>query len=91
MRIKTKFVAVNVLVVAVTLLAKAVAKAEEELGSVSGIINFNCILRTLELNNRKLTEEHAKIFAKLPTIGFSPYGEQYIGHINQTATMLVFG
>ncbi len=68
----------------------AVKQAAEELGKVSGIINFNCILRTLELKQKNLTQEYGDIFKAIPTIGFSTYGEQYIGHINQTATMLVF-
>lgn len=70
--------------------AQALAKAKAELGGISGVINFNCILRTLELNQKKLTEQYGALFADVPTIGFSTYGEQYIGHINQTATMLVF-
>jgi hypothetical protein len=69
---------------------KALAEAKKELGGVSGVINFNCILRTLELEQKKLTSEYGTLFTDIPTIGFSTYGEQYIGHINQTATMLVF-
>ncbi len=57
---------------------------------ISGVVNFNCILRTLELGQKGLTEDYGKVFEKVPTVGFSTYGEQYIGHINQTATMLVF-
>jgi hypothetical protein len=68
----------------------AVKQAIEELGKVSGIINFNCILRTLELKEKNLAKEYGDVFLDIPTIGFSTYGEQYIGHINQTATMLVF-
>ncbi len=61
-----------------------------ELRRISGIINFNCILRTLELEKNGMTEAYANVFADIPTIGFSTYGEEFIGHINQTATMLVF-
>lgn len=68
----------------------AVEQAKAELGGISGIINFNCILRTLELRQNNLSQSYGELFASLPTIGFSTYGEQYIGHINQTATMLVF-
>lgn len=57
---------------------------------ISGIINFNCILRTLGLEKMGQTDEYGKIFEDIPTIGFSTYGEEFIGHINQTATMLVF-
>jgi len=26
----------------------------------------------------------------IPAVGFSTYGEQYLGHVNQTSTILVF-
>ncbi len=70
---------------------KAVSDKAMEMGSINAIINFNCILRTLDLEKKGLTQDYADIFLKIPTIGFSTYGEAYIGHINQTATMLVFG
>ncbi|QTA81401.1 FIST domain-containing protein [Desulfonema limicola] len=69
---------------------KVLEKKKKEIGNFSALINFNCILRTLELENKGQTEAYGKLFAGIPTIGFSTYGEQYIGHINQTATMLVF-
>lgn len=52
-----------------------------------GLMVFNCILRTLELKDQGKTEAFGKLFAK-PSVGFSTYGEAYIGHINQTATIL---
>ncbi|MEA3221985.1 MAG: FIST N-terminal domain-containing protein [Thermodesulfobacteriota bacterium] len=61
-----------------------------EIGSISGIINFHCILRTLELEEKGQVDDYAKIFSDIPTVGFSTYGEEYIGHVNQTSTMLVF-
>jgi hypothetical protein len=69
---------------------RALAEAGKEREGISAIINFNCILRTLELRQRGLTGTYGDIFAGIPTIGFSTYGEQYIGHVNQTATMLLF-
>ncbi len=70
---------------------KAVMDKGREMGGIGAIINFNCILRTLDLEKKGLTQAYADIFSKIPTIGFSTYGEAFIGHINQTATMLVFG
>ena len=58
-------------------------------GKVSAIINFHCILRTLQLENEGLCEQYSKVFSNIPTIGFSTYGEEFIGHMNQTSTMLV--
>jgi Uncharacterized conserved protein len=55
----------------------------------AGVINFHCILRTLELEEKKQTEAYGKVFEKVPTVGFSTYGEQYLGHINQTSTILI--
>lgn len=69
---------------------KALEENEREHGKIAGIINFNCILRTLDLKGQKRTDEYGKLFERIPTVGFSTYGESYIGHINQTATMLVF-
>ena len=57
---------------------------------VSGMLNFHCILRTLELKSKHQTEAYGRLFSDIPTIGFSTYGEAYLGHINQTSTMLLF-
>jgi hypothetical protein len=56
----------------------------------SAILDFDCILRTLELRQKGQCDRYGSLFAKTPTVGFSTYGEEYIGHINQTSTMLVF-
>jgi hypothetical protein len=69
---------------------KAIEAKAHQLGGLAGIINFHCILRTLDLEYKNLTEAYGRLFSDTPTIGFSTYGEQYIGHINQTSTMLVF-
>jgi hypothetical protein len=69
---------------------QAVEKKAKELGTISGIINFQCILRTLELEQKNQTEEYGRIFSEIPTVGFSTYGEDFIGHVNQTSTMLFF-
>ncbi len=70
--------------------AQALGRARNDLGGLSGLINFNCILRTMELDSRHQCATYGSLFAEVPTIGFSTYGEQFIGHINQTATMLAF-
>ncbi len=57
--------------------------------SPSGLLVFNCVLRKLELEQNNQGSEYAKIFENVPTIGFHTYGESYIGHVNQTATMLL--
>ena len=68
----------------------ALERKKMELGRISAIINFHCILRTLELEQKHQTDEYGRIFAGIPTIGFSTYGEEFIGHINQSSMMLVF-
>ncbi|BAF60404.1 uncharacterized conserved protein [Pelotomaculum thermopropionicum SI] len=68
----------------------AIKSKKRRMGQITGIINFNCILRTLELEQNGETGAYAGLFSEIPTIGFSTYGEAFQGHINQTATMLVF-
>lgn len=70
--------------------AAAIAAKKAEMGGISGILSFNCILRTLELEQRGETGAYGALFSDIPTAGFSTYGEELIGHINQTATMVAF-
>lgn len=69
---------------------QALAAKQQEVGHISGIIDFHCILRTLQLRNEGRTGEYGQIFTDVPTVGFSTYGEEFITHVNQTSTMLVF-
>ena len=68
---------------------RALERKRQMLGGISGVVNFNCILRTLELQRTGKEQEYGRLFTEVPTIGFSTYGEEYLGHVNQTATMLV--
>lgn len=70
--------------------SRAVDEKVQQLGGASALINFHCILRALELEEKGQEEAYGSIFTNIPTIGFSTYGEEYIGHINQTSTMLIF-
>ncbi|MGA9640992.1 MAG: FIST N-terminal domain-containing protein [Terriglobales bacterium] len=57
-------------------------------GSQRALIVFNCIWRTLQLQEEGQCEAFGALFANTPSVGFSTYGEAYMGHVNQTATML---
>jgi hypothetical protein len=69
---------------------KAIENKIEEMGRIDGIINFDCVERILEVEEKHLENEYGEIFKEVPTIGFATYGEQFIGHMNQTSAMLVF-
>lgn len=62
----------------------------KQMGTISALLCFNCVLRKLEIVENNQKEAYGQIFKDIPTIGFSTYGESYIGHINQTAVMLLF-
>lgn len=69
---------------------KALGQAKKTLGSISGIISIDCVLRTLELAQKQQTEDYVKLFSDIPIVGFNSYGEIYLNSLNQTAIMLVF-
>jgi hypothetical protein len=69
----------------------ALDEVRRKIGPLSGLISFNCIMRIQELEQNGLTDQYGALFSDVPTAGLGTYGEQFIGHINQTATMLVFG
>jgi hypothetical protein len=70
---------------------RRIEETKQSMGRISAIINFHCLLRTLELQSTGQVKEYGSIFSEIPTVGFSTYGEQYVGHINQTSTMVIFG
>jgi hypothetical protein len=69
---------------------KAVEDKAREMGAISGIIDFRCAFRTVQLTKEGTLDEYSNIFNGIPAVGFSTYGEQYLGHMNQTSTMIVF-
>jgi len=71
--------------------AAAIAATEQSLNGIEALLVFNCILRTLELESKEQTGAYGELFNNIPTVGFSTYGESFIGHMNQTATMLALG
>ena len=55
----------------------------------AGVINFNCLYRTFETLNKELTQQYCSLFGHYNSIGFSTSGEAFLGHINETSTILV--
>lgn len=55
----------------------------------AGVINFNCLYRTFEILNEKCVEPYCALWGRYPSIGCSTGGEAYLGHINETSTVLV--
>ena len=64
-------------------------KAKQDCGEVQAVVEFNCCLRTSELKRNHQLKQYSEIFNDVPSVGFATYGESYIGHINQTSTMLL--
>ncbi len=56
---------------------------------LKAIIEFNCMSRMKELWDKDQAQEYAALFRIIPTISFGTFGESYIGHMNQTSTMLL--
>jgi hypothetical protein len=69
---------------------RAIEKEKAGPHPIAGLIDFQCILRTLQLRNENRCDQYGAIFAGIPNVGFSTYGEAYLGHLNQTSTMLLF-
>jgi hypothetical protein len=61
----------------------------QKCGKVQAVVDFCCAYRFTELVRKNQVRDYSEIFDDTPAIGFSTYGESYIGHINQTSTMLL--
>ena len=62
---------------------------KHNINDMQAIIDFHCAYRFIELDAKNQLKEYSELFGNVPTIGFSTYGESYIGHMNQTSTMLL--
>ncbi|GIF22375.1 hypothetical protein BJ973_002698 [Actinoplanes tereljensis] len=63
-----------------------------ELGSISAVLTFDCILRRLEFEEHGLADEVGEFLAEHRAIGFSTYGEQFNGmHMNHSLVAVAFG
>ncbi|HEX2810317.1 MAG TPA: FIST N-terminal domain-containing protein [Kineosporiaceae bacterium] len=67
-------------------------KLRRDLGDISGMLVFDCILRRLEFEERGIDDELGHVLASHRAVGFSTYGEQCDGvHVNQTMVGIAFG
>jgi hypothetical protein len=68
------------------------ARLRRDLGDISGMLVFDCILRRLEFEERGIDAELGHLLAGQRAVGFSTYGEQCDGvHVNQTMVGIAFG
>lgn len=68
-----------------------IAAVEAELGPISGMLAFDCVLRRLEFEEQQISERVGDFLAEHGVVGFSTYGEQFNGmHMNQTLVAVAF-
>jgi hypothetical protein len=73
-------------------LKETFAGIQAAIGQPQLVVGCDCILRKLEMTERGLVERVEEVFQANNTIGFSSYGEQYLGvHVNQTLTGIAIG
>jgi hypothetical protein len=61
-------------------------------GGIDRIIGFDCVLNSVEIEQRQLKRIVSGLFAERHVVGFNTYGEQYHGlHVNQTFSGLAIG
>lgn len=69
---------------------RVLEEKHRELGSISAVLGAGCMLRQAQLNNESRVPEYERLFAAIPTLDFSSYGEIYISVVSQSASMVVF-
>ncbi len=73
-------------------LAALFQSVREKIGPPALVIGFDCIQRSLALEQMQSKRSASDLFAENNVIGFSTYGEQFAGmHLNQTFTAVAIG
>jgi len=67
-------------------------RLREEIGPPDLVLAFDCVLRSLEIEQKQLKQVVSGLLNRNNVIGFCTYGEQYNAmHVNQTFTGLAIG
>jgi len=73
-------------------LVSVLDNVRSKVGEPQLLIACDCVLRQLEMKEKGWQPEVEELFAKNNTVGFSTYGEQFMGiHMNQTLSGLAIG
>jgi hypothetical protein len=73
-------------------LEEGLRAATREVGAPALIVGCDCILRRLELEQRKIARRAGELLAAHNVVGFNTYGEQFNAvHVNQTFTGVALG
>ncbi|HWK46293.1 MAG TPA: nitric oxide-sensing protein NosP [Stellaceae bacterium] len=67
-------------------------RLRHDVGPPDLIIGCDCVLRNLEIEQRRLKSAVSALFVEQHVVGFCTYGEQYMSmHVNQTFTGVIIG
>jgi hypothetical protein len=73
-------------------LEKQLSEVKEKIPNLKLILGFDCILRRLEIMEKKIVDPVIALIKDKNFFGFSTYGEQYNAiHVNQTLTGVAIG
>ncbi|MDR1745434.1 MAG: FIST C-terminal domain-containing protein [Planctomycetota bacterium] len=68
----------------------ALAAKRAETGDAAAILHINCVGRHAVLKDRGGLDGFGALFAGVPTVAMSSYGEIWVGVVAQTSTMILF-
>ncbi len=75
-----------------TNLEEVLGKVKQEIGQPQLILGCDCVLRSLELEQKQIKPEVGDLMSRFNAIGFNTYGEQFQAmHVNQTFTGVAIG
>lgn len=67
-------------------------RLDAEVGGIDRVLGFDCVLNSLEIRQRQLTDRVSRLYARAGVVGFNTYGEQVrAAHVNQTFSGLAIG
>ncbi len=67
-------------------------RLDREVGGLDRVLGFDCVLNSIEIEQRQLRGAVSALYAGRGVLGFNTYGEQYHAlHVNQTFSGLAIG